>query len=45
VFLAGSWCDLTQAIGVSFDRMLANPAGKCLQFKIVAIFRMRHASR
>jgi hypothetical protein len=43
---AGISCrDLATAIGIPLNLMPANLAGKCLQFEIVAVFRMRRASR
>jgi hypothetical protein len=41
----GSRRDLAPAIGIPLNLMPANPAGKCLQFEIVAVCRMRRASR
>jgi hypothetical protein len=37
--------DLTKLIGISLDLMMADPAGKCLQFEVEAVFRVRRASR
>jgi len=45
VLPGGSSCDLAQTIGASFDLMVTNPAGKGLQFKVVATFRVRCAPR